>query len=188
MKFLFFLALFFLSLTAHGRDSEFQTLLRYDYQLSSLVLPNGAKANYSGASYGLHAGQKFSNNGYGLGFMLGYDTRNLDNSANSASTSETLKGSTISIVTRLYALNLYLGAGILYSNLKTSYSVGGAATNLQYTAFGLRLETGGDVPLGKNFFLAPKVHYDLMRASTPSTTGTNKLNTFGVGAGIGISF
>jgi outer membrane protein W len=131
----------------------------------------------------------FGNGGkYGLGVVGGYHSRNLDNTAALAPYSESMEGTVIQLGMRFYALNLYLGTGILYNPFVINYNVGAATTKLNYTGYGARIETGIDLFLGKTVLVAPKIHYDFINTTKQNSSDSYKLNDLGLGIGLGLRF
>lgn len=183
--------LFLASIYARAADSEVQLYPRYTYNASRFNVATNLKSSYSGWDLGGNLLLRYKGNKeYGLGVGIGYDSQSLDNSANTTAESETMEGSLVSFMGRFYGLNLFVGFGFLYNNFEIKYKLNGTTTATKYTGLGVRFETGMDVPLGKTFLFAPKLHYDIMNVNTTGS-GSNqikRLNSFGIGAGLGFAF
>jgi len=158
------------------------------YNLSRFDLNTISTASYSGFGYGLEIVQKVSSNNYGLGIVGAYGNISLNNSANNANQTETLTGSVLHLGGRFYAVNLYIGLGLVYGNLTNTYT-GATSSKTNYSGVGFRLETGMDIPMGKTFVFTPNVRYDVSNLS-PDADGASRqrFKNFGLGAGIGVSF
>lgn len=158
------------------------------YNLARFDLNTTSTAGYSGFGYGLEVVQKVSTNKYGLGIVGAYGTISLDNSANDANQSETLSGSVLHLGGRFYAVNLYIGLGLVYENLTNTYT-GATSSKVNYSGVGFRLETGMDIPMGKTFVFTPNIRYDVSNLSPDSDGATKqRFKNFGFGAGIGVAF
>jgi outer membrane autotransporter protein len=192
MKWIFAIFLFLLPVAeTHGKDDlEVQIFGRYGYNASKLNVAQNLKATYSGWDTGGKAVIKVAGKKqYGLGIAFGLDNQNLENTANSTTAEENIEGRQFSLTARLYALNLYIGGGILQNSFDLSYkTTTRAATVTSYSGVGLRLETGIDVDLGKYFIFTPHLNYDIIDVSAKTDSTVKRLNSFGIGAGLGFQF
>ena len=177
------------STAAVAADSNFFMQARVGAEMPTFKTTTGSKANYSGLSYGAAAGSRSkANNSYGGGFILGADHFSANNSANTSTNTEVLTGTTFSAIARLYALDVYAGLGFIFSKFSIEHTVSGATTQTDYTSYGARVEVGADFKMGGIFYWAPNIHYDVSTASTPSATGSNRLNNLGAYVGFGVQF
>lgn len=176
------------------QNLEMHIIPRYTYVTASMDVSSTGTANYSGTDVGGEVMIKtitdsaVGSGRYGLGIVGGYAQRNLDNTAAVAPYSETLEGSVFNIGVRFYALNLYLGTGILYAPFIVNYNEGAATTKLNYTGFGARIEAGIDLVWRQTLVLAPKINYDFINADKGNSTDNNKLNDLGLSIGLGFRF
>lgn len=188
--FLTFLIFLFASQSAHAKKDvnvhvvPFATLNSSRFQLNQT-----STASFSGLSYGGYVSTKFnSNRNYGVALLGGFEAISLDNTANTSTEYETLEGSVINIGARFYAVDLFLGMGILYINTTDTY-VGTTSLKTNYTGLGVRLETGMDLHLGKTVMFIPRIHYDISDFSPESATSTKqRFKNFGASAGLGLEF
>lgn len=176
------------------QNLEMHIIPRYTFVTASMDVSSTGTANYSGTEVGGEVMIKtitdsaVGSGRYGLGVVAGYANRNLDNTATASPYSETLEGSVINVGIRFYALNLYLGTGILYNPFTVNYNVDTATTKLNYTGYGARIEAGIDLVWKEALVIAPKINYDFINADKENSTDNNKLNDLGLSIGLGFRF
>lgn len=193
MKWIFFF-LFFLTPVevVHAKDNiDVQIFGRYGYNASRLNVAQNLKASYSGTEAGGKAVFKAATKKqYGIGIAFGMDSSSLDNTANTDTEKETIEGTQFALIARFYALNLFIGAGILHNSFDLSYTAtaGGTPTTTSYSGVGLRLETGIDLEIANWLVFTPAIHYDFLDVSSKGTSNIKRLNSFGIGAGLGFQF
>lgn len=193
MKWIIFFFLFLAPVeVVHAKDDiDVQVFGRYGYNASRLNVAQNLKASYSGAEAGGKAVFKAATKKqYGIGVAFGVDSSSLDNTANTETEMETIEGTQLSLTARFYALNLFIGAGILHNTFDLSYTAtaGGTPTVTNYSGVGLRVETGVDLDLTNWLIFTPSFHYDLLDVSSKGTSNIKRLNSFGMGAGLGFQF
>ncbi len=193
MKWIIFFFLFLAPVeVVHAKDNiDVQVFGRYGYNASRLNVAQNLKASYSGSEVGGKAVFKAATKKqYGIGFSFGVDSSNLDNTANTETEMETIEGTQFALTARFYALNLFLGAGILHNSFDLSYtaSAGATPTITSYSGVGVRIETGIDLELATWLVFTPALHYDFLDVSTQGTSNIKRLNSFGIGAGLGFQF
>ncbi len=193
MKWLYVVALLLLPLAeAHGKDNiDVQVFGRYGYNASRLNVAQNLKASYSGTEFGGKTVFKAATKKeYGLGIAFGIDKSSLDNTANTETESETIEGTQLSLTARFYALNLFLGGGILFNSFDLAYvaTAGATPTVTNYSGVGLRIEAGLDLELKNWLILTPALNYDFLDVSTKGTTTIKRMNSFGIGVGLGVQF
>lgn len=175
--------------TQAAKNQEIQILARGNYDIANFALSSLSDASYTGIGYGADIVSKYSNGRYGLGLTAGYSTIDLENTANTSRESEMLSGAVVNVGTRFYALDLYLGLGIVYRSFTADYELNSVSTKTDYSGLGLRIEAGIDLPLGQTILVAPKVQYDIQNVSPKSGTASSKRFTdFGLSLGLGFSF
>jgi outer membrane autotransporter protein len=189
MKWIFAFLLFFLPIAeTHGKDDlEVQIFGRYGYNATRLNLAQNLKATYSGWDTGGKAVIKIAGKKeYGLGISFGLDNQSLDNTANTSTQQENIESRQFSLTAKFYALNLYVGGGILHNTFDLTYKPSaGTATTTSYSGVGMRLETGIDVEVGKLIIFTPHLNYDILDVQTKGDSNVKRLNSFGIGAGLG---
>ncbi|MCO5143221.1 MAG: porin family protein [Oligoflexia bacterium] len=159
------------------------------YDQSALARPTGGKAYFTGTGYGIFGEMKATTNkGYGLGLRVSYEATNLDNNSNQATASENLATQYISIVPRLYGLDLFIGFGVMYSTLAYKQVSSGTTTTESYKGVGARLEFGYDWFLGKNIYVTPLITYGLSKVRADTSTVSSSYNPFGISLGLGVNF
>lgn len=197
MRILFLLvALFYCRAEAYGFDLIANAV--GERITSRLAVSKTSKARFAGygvggalVAYAKHAsfdpGDPFQ--GYGFALSIGYFTRNLDNTANTSTSFETLIGSEASIGARIYGLGLFVGGAVKRITFELSNTSNGSVTVTNYKGLGARFEAGMQLPLASYLILTPIVHYDITDVnSTEAYNPSKRLNDFGVGFNLGLRF
>ncbi|MCO5143644.1 MAG: hypothetical protein M9962_11190 [Oligoflexia bacterium] len=158
------------------------------YDQSSLSRPTGGKAYFSGSGYGFSGEMKATTTkGYGLGFRVSYETTNLNNNSNEATVSESLSTKYISIVPRIYALDLFFGLGVTYNSLFYKQTAGSITTE-SYSGIGARLELGYDWYFSKSVYISSLLSYGISKVRAETTTVNSSYNPFTISLGLGVKF
>jgi hypothetical protein len=173
-----------------ANTDDFQTKVSIggSYKASNFERSTGGSAVFSGTGYGIQGEIKAGKKRYGIGVKLSLDKLQLENTSNSASASERLENTCISIVPRLYALDLYFGLGVTYDTIRYERSSLGQLTTENYSGPGIKIELGFDWFLGKTLFLNPELSYQISRVRAESSVGNPSFNSFGAAVKIGLAF
>lgn len=127
-------------------------------------------------------------NGYGLGIRFGFQSNKGNNSANTATSQESISYSRFNLLARIYALDFHIGVGVDYTSAATSTLTNSTTRNESFAGLGLRIETGYDYYFAGPLFLSPRVYYSISKLRPESATGTSTFGAFGVGVGLGFNF
>lgn len=155
----------------------------------------GQAAHYPGWEYGGQIGyidrlsKGDSNASYGFALFSYYKQVAKENFANSITANEKINGYSIAIVPRIYALQAFIGLGILYSNLQLDTVVSGRASKYTYSGLGYQFELGGDLPIfGRYSALTPRVFYEYSSLTQRGDRSSNRVSQLGISLGLGYNF
>ena len=195
---IFFLLLCTLLLPLHGfaAADTLQIGINGAYGSHEFNVSAGQTADYPGWAYGGTIGYVnriqsvgYSSLNYGLGIFFQFNEVQKENAANTLSIKEKLSGYTMSVGPRIYALHLFFGAGLSYSNLLISTTVANVASRYSYSGIGYFLELGADIPLlGKNSAVTPRVFYENASLTQKENRSSNGMHQLGISLGLGYNF
>lgn len=114
---------------------------------------------------------------YGMGFYGRLTQLNLENSKNTATTSEEMEQTRYLIGTRIYAMNLFVGVGVFAGQSVVNSKVGAVATKQKYSDLGGIAEIGMFVHLSDYFYLSPSINYSFSQSQPVGHDGDELKST-----------
>lgn len=164
-----------------------------DYRLPE-VDSNGSRGSSFrglGNSFLVEVGSRIDEfKSYNLGGLFKYEKAKVANIKNTGDTHETLTSDRFLIGGRLYALKMFIGAGIESGTSHLEGSSQSLSQESKYSDFGFYGELGGVILLGYyHIYLRPSVSYHYLKSQLVGQTGENLVSkTPEVALGLGFYF
>ncbi len=187
-KWVFTLLLIPLVAAAEGPLTRYR--IQGDAAYQGVTIENSGSLSYfSGLSSGATVERVASAARYRTSFLIGFQTMKLKNSANSATRTELLNGTSYFLGARFYTEYLFVGARIAAGNKTLSVSVLNTESTIQYIEYGVAAELGTTFHLGTAFVFAPSLNYKKSQLEPKlSSSPTHNASEFSATISMGIEF
>lgn len=173
---------------AEGPKTMYRLQPTGDYR--SISIENeGSRSHFSGFSSGFSIEMISPSTHTRKSLLMGFESVDLKNSANSNERKEILKGQTYFVGTRFYTNYLFIGVRLLAGQRELNIQLPTGNTSRTFLDYGLGGEIGTDLRLGAGFFLTPSLHYRIGHLEPKSSgSATKTTSDFLVSASLGFEF
>lgn len=151
-KFLFIFFLIFISseVFAYGLSNRVNARIHFlgGKEINKFDVEDNGKSNFDGSVFGTAFEIKTTSVPYSFGILLEYKKSSVDNTANNSTTTEIFDHTSYRAGARLYAVDIMLGAHIIYMESELRAKNSGLSTLSSYKGLGY----GFDIGYEFNFF------------------------------------